>query len=862
MPYLLTLLLGAVATYLTVCLHEHIVRGHIRNVLSLLAIGYVGLVVPLINSSHWSWWFPHVLVLIAVFIRIYNHIRLRIQKAPYGFVRYDSAVFAGFASGVFFVGMLWPAVDDGNPSWLSILLLWSQSLATIAFCANPLQTIKIIRKKLEDVSYISFPELLGVVLDNQTLVKSDDDKERSKQVSHIQHAIEQLIDEGLFTAFELDGVEWFFRTELILACVSKIGTYIQSRGIVPSSEIESIFQQSFPACPDITIKRVLEQSMADFKVMTLGGQVYYVSSDILEKTQSKIETALNASVRMSRYELSGAIVSNEITHEVVHDFIDQCEGAFENLQFEDGRYFVAHSHMDQIGICPTCGIAKIVEPEALQKERYFCCDYCRETEDQISELTKTIKKNKLISAGVSNAAIGAILGDVGHAWDYNKGRAASLSGKGHGLVAEDANTMLDRLTGHNASVIGTDNAKNGPDRIVDGQLIQTKYCHSAWASVNDAFKGDGTYRYMVDGKPIQLEVPRDQYDLAIKEMEKRIKDGKIPGVTDPKEASSLIRKGWLTYEQAQNICKFGTVESVLFDSYTGAIIGITAGGISFALTTALNYWRTGDLKKSLRGAVVIAAQTGGKAFTAYLIGAQAQKIPAVKNFLDSAIRINFGGHGKAVKTVGDGLSKMAGKTKFNNAAANSAVKGAVVTAVATFAVTSIWEIGCWCNGRMSGMQCFKNVVVGGVGIAAGTATGLYGAAIGTTICPVIGTLIGGLVGGFVGSTGGSYIAKKGMDLVGEDDVDYIMPLVQSQIQVLAIMFCLSKDDLGQVMSSIDEYIQGHSSFVSDVFSHRDYRRQYITRIFKPMFARAALERPMLRAQDISADAVERALSEQ
>ena len=46
---------------------------------------------------------------------------------------------------------------------------------------------------------------------------------------------------------------------------------------------------------------------------------------------------------------------------------------------------------------------------------------------------------------------------------------------GHGEMAEEALTLLDKLQGHEADVIGRTNEKNGADRIVDGAEIQTKY---------------------------------------------------------------------------------------------------------------------------------------------------------------------------------------------------------------------------------------------------------------------------------------------------------------------------------------------------------------------------------------------------
>lgn len=47
--------------------------------------------------------------------------------------------------------------------------------------------------------------------------------------------------------------------------------------------------------------------------------------------------------------------------------------------------------------------------------------------------------------------------------------------QGHGFAAEQANNLHDILTGKDAKIVGGDNAKDGPDRMVNGVNIQTKY---------------------------------------------------------------------------------------------------------------------------------------------------------------------------------------------------------------------------------------------------------------------------------------------------------------------------------------------------------------------------------------------------
>ncbi|MBW9751260.1 malate transporter, partial [Escherichia coli] len=82
-----------------------------------------------------------------------------------------------------------------------------------------------------------------------------------------------------------------------------------------------------------------------------------------------------------------------------------------------------------------------------------------------------------------------------------------------------------------------------------------------------------------------------------------------PGVTDPAEASRLIRRGHLTYTQARNITRFGTIESVTYDIAEGAVVSLAAGGISFALTASVFWLSTGDRDAALQTAAVQAGKT-------------------------------------------------------------------------------------------------------------------------------------------------------------------------------------------------------------------------------------------------------------
>lgn len=143
---------------------------------------------------------------------------------------------------------------------------------------------------------------------------------------------------------------------------------------------------------------------------------------------------------------------------------------------------------------------------------------------------------------------------------------------GHGIMAEEAQTIIDRLHGKAAEVVGRDNAKNGADRLVDGVYIQTKFYNSGKGCAAACFDSEngGMYKYIgPDGQPMPVEVPKDFRDAAVGEMRRRIAGGKIPGVSDENRADDLVRASDLTYEQSVKLCTPLTRESLLYDCAAG-----------------------------------------------------------------------------------------------------------------------------------------------------------------------------------------------------------------------------------------------------------------------------------------------------
>lgn len=324
---------------------------------------------------------------------------------------------------------------------------------------------------------------------------------------------------------------------------------------------------------------------------------------------------------------------------------------------------------------------------------------------------------------------------------YTCGKGGSTGG---GFAAEDANALFDEMTGKKVDKVGTDNSKNGADRISNGVKIQTKYCKTAQATVNAAFdQTTGLYKYKYrNGRPMRLEVPYDQYEQAVNIMKEKIAKGKIKGVKNPEHASKMVKKGIVTYEQAVKIAKAGRIEGILYDAATGAVSSLISAGISAAITYYAYKRKGKKTVEALKAAGKQGMKSGGSVMATQVIVGQAERL-----VLKQASK----------KAVEEG-SKAASKgilTSF----ARSAVRTNVITGVVTTAITSVPDINKARKGKISWGECSGRVAVNSSSVAAGMALGAKCAALAAPI-PIPGSsIVAGLVGGVVGSMAASSVGN-------------------------------------------------------------------------------------------------------
>lgn len=422
--------------------------------------------------------------------------------------------------------------------------------------------------------------------------------------------------------------------------------------------------------------------------------------------------------------------------------------------------------------------------------------------------------------------VGTAAGVVGSSENYADNVVFGAS-RGHGFAAEKANHLNDVISGKDAKIVGGDNAKNGADRLVDGVNIQTKYCNSGSKCISECFE-DGTFRYLnSDGSPMQIEVPSDKYDSAVQAMENRIKNGQVPGVTDPELAKEIVRKGAFTYEQVRNIAKFGTIESLTYDAVNGIKLAGTAMGISAAVSFAVSLWNGEDWEKALESSCYVGLKVGGVAWVSSIITAQLGRTGVEQGLRGATDWVVQQMGPKAAAWIANGLRS--GNSIYGAAAMNHVSKllrGNIVTGVVTTLVISSVDFVRMFQGRCSGAQLFKNVASTASGVAGGTGGWMAGAAGGAAIgsaIPLIGTaaggIIGGLLGAFAGGTAANAAASAILDEFIEDDAKEMLGIVERVFGELAFNYLLNNEEAKLVIDNFKS--KDVPDFLRDMYASSD-----------------------------------------
>lgn len=414
--------------------------------------------------------------------------------------------------------------------------------------------------------------------------------------------------------------------------------------------------------------------------------------------------------------------------------------------------------------------------------------------------------------------------------------------QGHGFAAERGNNLIDRLKGQKATVVGDNNAPNGADRLIIGRFgseiwIQDKYYSSAEKSIDACFDENKLFRYVdADGNAMQIEVPRDQYEAAVERMRDKIRNGQLKniGITDPNDAENIVRKGSLTYKQAANLAKAGTVESLTYDAVNGTVSAGCAFGISSLITYSVSRLNGVSPKEALKTSAIQGLKAGGVAFGTSIISSQLARTNITKVFVPSSEAL--------VKALGDdfakALLKSVGKEAINDVPAATIrteaakiLRSQALTAGVTIVILSAGDVADIVRGRVSAEQLLKNLAVTTAGVAGGYAGSALGGVAGSAIAPGIGTTLGSIAGGVVIGGIAGYGTEKILGIFVKDDAEKMMAIIENNFSQLAQEYLVSEDEAIHIADALQGDLTGNN--LKDMFASEN-QNKYAQELIEPL----------------------------
>lgn len=513
----------------------------------------------------------------------------------------------------------------------------------------------------------------------------------------------------------------------------------------------------------------------------------------------------------------------------------------------DAAWFVGESEMENKAL--------LVEPQCTHRFVSVCrtmnANQIAAVGPQIAaEEFESFDKKPVVTSVAAGAAVESSQIAV-----FAEQKAAINTAAGHGEMAEEAITLLDKLHGLDAKVVGRDNAKDGADRVVGDIFIQTKYYKSARGSLEACFRPEsGEYRYMSDGKPMQLEVPKDQYQKVLDGFRKKIEQGKVPGVTDPNEAKNIVKEGRLTYQQAVNLTKPGTIESLQYDAATGIVTCSCALGMTFVTTVYLAWRKTGNIQQAIQAGASAGLQVFGISFVQHMLISQIARTGLANTLIAPSQYVvgRLGYHASA--TIVNGVRALSGKGAIYGAAASKhlakILRSNVITSVLSFAVFSIPDTYNVALRKISGAQYTKNMSVlagsiatgAGGALAAGVVAAKVAGTAGTAVAPGVGT-VAGIAGGFIGGTVGAGVIKAAGDLIREDDTEVLGRMFNAYVSCMVGEYLLDEKEIDTLVTNIGETDQKVFKKLFESIAQSENQEETIRAFLTPVFDAVVAKRP-------------------
>lgn len=444
---------------------------------------------------------------------------------------------------------------------------------------------------------------------------------------------------------------------------------------------------------------------------------------------------------------------------------------------------------------------------------------------RVDDAEKQFNKKQSIKTVQKVANISGVTGvnTMAHG-QYSELKNFMNGSRGHGYGAEYVNNTVDRVRGRQVENAAQNldesgrQVKNGADRIVNSENIQTKYYKTASESVGAAFEKKQAQYLNQDETMIQIEVPRDQYAEACRLMQKRIDSGQVPNVNPGEDARNYIRKGYFTYAQSYNVCKSGTIESLAVDGLNGAVCSSAAGGISAVMVFAMAIWNGQDIKEASKAGLTTGLKVLGKGTLIYTLTMQLSRDqianPFVKQFTADGVYKGFVGIENPLFNLSEGLANSISNSSIAQTGIGQTLglesltgKGVIsggITGVVVFGPDICRAL----MGRISMQQLFKNSAIG--------VSGIGGSILGHALIPIpiVGAMVGGAIGGVV--------AKAVLDEFVEDDAKLMFQILKEEFLDIVMLSNLNTEEFDKVINMTLCHPKV-AKILRDIYVSQDYR---------------------------------------
>ncbi|MWV62228.1 hypothetical protein DCO58_05330 [Helicobacter saguini] len=375
----------------------------------------------------------------------------------------------------------------------------------------------------------------------------------------------------------------------------------------------------------------------------------------------------------------------------------------------------------------------------------------------------------------------------------------------------------------------------------NSQNIESIYFKDSNLGFKTLFDENDNFKY--NNK--QIEVPLNQGEKYISLLE-----NKLTNIN----ASEIIKTGHFTYDVAKLEAKFG-YKIISYNENTSQLNTNLECGISFLMNILICYnnSKDKDIKEAIRQAFIIELKTGSKTFSTNFLSKQKEE-KLVESISDSTMQKNIG------KLVGKGLGKIIEKKFAKSTLGNSALRGTMITAAATMAVTSGLELMQMARKKISGTQCVINLIKNASEVTGGAAGAVVGA-LALSFIPVVGTLAGGLLGGMLGGMLGGILGEKATSGL-EDDMSKKYRIFYGHMTRLAMLFKLSSDEMQEFSDLVDSIINADSKF----FESEDFKVNemlpYSNSILKPLVVMIVSKRPKLDLESLNSQYINNVVKEE